>query len=220
CGLPKEMAMKLFKPFVIGTIIRRELAHNVKAAERLIQDGAREVWDILEEVIKDKYVLLNRAPTLHRLGIQAFQPTLIEGLAIQLHPLACTAFNADFDGDQMAVHVPLSEMAQYEAKTLMSSSRNVLKPSAGEPIINPVQDMVLGCYYLTQVHDGKKGEGMIFSTPDEAYLAYDHGVTDLQAKIKVRVPKVDEKGDPTGEREIIDTSVGRLRFEEITPKNL
>ena len=215
CGLPKEMAMKLFKPFVIGTIIRRELAHNVKAAERLIQDGAKEVWDILEEVIKDKHVLLNRAPTLHRLGIQAFKPTLIEGLAIQLHPLACTAFNADFDGDQMAVHVPLSEKAQEEARTLMAANRNVLKPSAGEPIINPVQDMVLGCYFLTQVHDGKKGEGMTFGSPDEAFLAHNHEVVHLQAKVKVRMPKADGEGT-----EIIDTSVGRLRFEEIMPKGL
>jgi len=210
CGLPKEMAMKLFKPFVIGTIIRRELAHNVKAAERLIQDSVKEVWDILEEVIKDKYVLLNRAPTLHRLGIQAFKPTLIEGLAIQLHPLACTAFNADFDGDQMAVHVPLSEKAQEEAKNLMSSARNVLKPSAGEPIITPVQDMVLGCYFLTQVHDGKKGEGMVFGSPQEAFLAHDHGVVDLQAKIKMRVM---EDGNST----LIDTSVGRLHFDAILP---
>ena len=216
CGLPKEMAMKLFKPFVIGTIIRRELAHNVKAAERLIQDGSKEVWDILEEVIKNKYVLLNRAPTLHRLGIQAFMPTLIEGLAIQLHPLACTAFNADFDGDQMAVHVPLSEKAQDEARTLMAANRNVLKPSAGEPIINPVQDMVLGCYYLTQVHDGKKGEGMIFGSADEAFLAHNHEVVDLQAKVKVRMKKL----DGSDENEIIDTSVGRLRFEEIMPSGL
>jgi DNA-directed RNA polymerase subunit beta' len=216
CGLPKEMAMKLFKPFVIGTIIRRELAHNVKAAERLIQDGAKEVWDILEEVIKNKYVLLNRAPTLHRLGIQAFMPTLIEGLAIQLHPLACTAFNADFDGDQMAVHVPLSEKAQEEARTLMAANRNVLKPSAGEPIINPVQDMVLGCYFLTQVHDGKKGEGMIFGSADEAFLAHNHEVVDLQAKVKVRTKKL----DGSDENEIIDTSVGRLRFEEIMPSGL
>ncbi len=213
CGLPKEMAMKLFKPFVIGTIIRRELAHNVKAAERLIQDGVREVWDILEEVIKDKYVLLNRAPTLHRLGIQAFQPTLIEGLAIQLHPLACTAFNADFDGDQMAVHVPLSENAQMEARTLMASGRNVLKPSAGEPIINPVQDMVLGCYFLTQWHDGKKGHGMLFGSPDQAKRTYDHGAVDLQAKIKVRMPKGDAY-------EVIETSIGRLFFNEIVPAPL
>ncbi|TSC79015.1 MAG: DNA-directed RNA polymerase subunit beta' [Candidatus Peregrinibacteria bacterium Gr01-1014_25] len=224
CGLPKEMAMKLFKPFVIGTILRRELAHNVKAAERLIQDGVKEVWDILEEVIKDKYVLLNRAPTLHRLGIQAFQPTLIEGLAIQLHPLACTAFNADFDGDQMAVHVPLSERGQTEAATLMASTRNVLKPSAGEPIINPVQDMVLGCYFLTQNHDGKKGHGMLFGNPDQAQQAYDHGIIDLQARIKVRVPKgaplhafnpADLDSDV--EWEVVDTSVGRIFFDAILP---
>ncbi|PIP65462.1 DNA-directed RNA polymerase subunit beta' [Candidatus Peregrinibacteria bacterium CG10_big_fil_rev_8_21_14_0_10_49_16] len=216
CGLPKGMAMKLFKPFVIGEIIRRELAHNVKAAERLVQDGTKEVWDILEEVIKDKYVLLNRAPTLHRLGIQAYKPTLIEGLAIQLHPLSCSAFNADFDGDQMAVHVPLSEKAQEEARLLMASSTNVLKPSAGEPIINPEQDMVLGCYFLTAVFDGKKGEGMVFSCPNEAFLAYDHSVVDLQAKIKVRVDSLQTEG----EREIIDTSVGRLYFQEIMPKEL
>ncbi len=214
CGLPKDMAMKLFKPFVIGQILRRELAHNVKAAERLIQDGVREVWDILEEVIKDKYVLLNRAPTLHRLGIQAFKPTLIEGLAIQLHPLACTAFNADFDGDQMAVHVPLSEKAQDEARTLMASQRNILKPSAGEPIINPVQDMVIGCYYLTQVHDGKKGEGMVFTDRNEVELALASDAIDLQAKIKVRMPKF---GGEEGETEIIDTSCGRLKFHAIMP---
>ncbi len=214
CGLPKDMAMKLIKPLVIGRIIRDELAHNVKAAERLIQDSAKEVWDILEEVIKDRYVMLNRAPTLHRLGIQAFKPQLVEGLAIQLHPLVCTAFNADFDGDQMAVHVPLSDNAQNEAHTLMAASRNILKPSSGEPVINPVQDMVLGCYFLTQVHDGKKGEGMVFSGPDEAFLAYDHGVVDLQAKINVRM-KVGEM-EPT----IIETSVGRLRFQEIVPPAL
>ncbi|MDD3897159.1 MAG: DNA-directed RNA polymerase subunit beta' [Candidatus Peribacteraceae bacterium] len=214
CGLPKGMAMKLFKPFVIGHLIRDELAHNVKGAERLIQDGGREVWDILEEVIQDKYVLLNRAPTLHRLGIQAFKPKLIEGLAIQLHPLVCAAFNADFDGDQMAVHVPLSERAQREARELMSAATNVLKPSAGEPVINPSQDMVLGCYYLTQIHAGKKGEGMVFATPDEAILAHEYGMVDLQAKVKVRIEK--EKG----EKEIIETSVGRLLFNEILPKEL
>ncbi len=213
CGLPKEMAMKLFKPFVIGRIIRDELAHNVKAAERLVQDSTKEVWDILEEVIQDKHVLLNRAPTLHRLGIQAFKPQLVEGLAIQLHPLVCTAFNADFDGDQMAVHVPLSTKAQLEAATLMSATQNVLKPSAGEPIINPVQDMVLGCYFLTRVHDGKKGHGMTFSSPEEAFMAHDHGIVDLQAKIKVRVSF-------NGAPEIVETSVGRLKFQEIVPAGL
>ena len=215
CGLPKSMAMKLFKPFVIGRLIREELAHNVKGAERLIQDGNKEVWDILEDVIKDKYVLLNRAPTLHRLGIQAFNPVLIEGLAIQLHPLVCAAFNADFDGDQMAVHVPLSERAQREARLLMSASTNLLKPSAGEPVINPSQDMVLGCYFLTQWHDGKEGEGMTFSGMQEAFLAHDQGIVDLQAKINVRMPGAEE-----GTTEIMETSVGRLKFHEIVPDEL
>ncbi|HAS34422.1 TPA: DNA-directed RNA polymerase subunit beta' [Candidatus Peribacteria bacterium] len=211
CGLPKEMAMKLFKPFVIGRLIREELAHNVKGAERLVQDGGKEVWDILEDVIKDKYVLLNRAPTLHRLGIQAFKPRLIEGLAIQVHPLVCAAFNADFDGDQMAVHVPLSEKAQKEAHELMSASTNVLKPSAGEPVINPSQDMVLGCYFLTKMHSGRKGEGMVFSSPEEAIMAHEHEVVDLQAKISVRIT------DAEGNAQMHETSVGRLYFREIVP---
>ena len=214
CGLPKGMAMKLFKPFVIGGLIRDELAYNVKGAERMVQEAGKEVWDILEEVIKDKYVLLNRAPTLHRLGIQAFQPQLIEGLAIQLHPLVCAAFNADFDGDQMAVHVPLSEKAQLEAKTLMAANTNLLKPSSGEPVINPSQDMVLGCYFLTKVHKGKKGEGMTFADVDEAQLAYDQGVIDLQAIVNVRITKAD------GEREIIETSVGRVILNSIVPDEL
>ncbi len=221
CGLPKEMAMKLFKPFVIGRLIRDELAHNVKSAERMVIDGSKRVWDILEEVIENKYVLLNRAPTLHRLGIQAFKPKLIEGLAIQLHPLVCTAFNADFDGDQMAVHVPLSDQAQREARVFMSAARNVLKPSAGEPIITPVQDMVLGCYFLTRIHDGRKGEGMVFGSPNEALLAYDHGIVDLRAKILVRVPKtlMPENGE-SPEVETIETSPGRLLFQEIVPPEL
>jgi DNA-directed RNA polymerase subunit beta' len=222
CGLPKEMAMKLFKPFVIGRLIRDELAHNVKSAERMVFDGSKKVWDILEEVIQDKYVLLNRAPTLHRLGIQAFKPRLVEGLAIQLHPLVCTAFNADFDGDQMAVHVPLSEQAQKEARELMSAARNVLKPSAGEPIITPVQDMVLGCYFLTKTHKGRKGEGMTFGSPEEAILAYEHRFVDLQAEIKVRVPVAgaEKKDGEPMETEMIETSVGRLKFQEIVPPEL
>jgi len=214
CGLPKEMAMKLFKPFVIGRIIRDELAHNVKGAERLVQDGGKEVWDILEDVIKDRYVLLNRAPTLHRLGIQAFKPKLIEGLAIQVHPLVCAAFNADFDGDQMAVHVPLSRKAQLEAREYMASTTNVLKPSAGDPIINPTQDMILGCYFLTKVRDGRKGEGMVFANSQEAFLAYEHAAVDLQALVKVRL----QKGE--GEKELVETSVGRLLFSEIVPEDL
>ena len=206
CGLPKEMAMKLFKPFVIGELIRQEYVHNVKAAERYIQGGKKVVWDILENVIKGKYVLLNRAPTLHRLGIQAFQPTLIEGKAIQIHPLVCAAFNADFDGDQMAVHVPLSDEAQAEAKNIMAANTNLLKPSAGKPIVTPTQDMILGCYFLTQVHDKKQGEGMVFADADEALRAERSGQADIQAKIKCRI-----------NGEIIETSVGRLIFNEILP---
>ena len=221
CGLPKGMAMKLFKPFVIGRLIRNESAHNVKGAERLVQEGSREVWDILEDVIKDKYVMLNRAPTLHRLGIQAFQPQLVEGLAIQLHPLVCAAFNADFDGDQMAVHVPLSERAQAEAANLMSAATNLLKPSAGEPVINPSQDMVLGCFFLTKIHAGFKGEGMAFGSKEEAMLAYDNDIVDLQAKITVRVDsnKILEEGQEP-ETEIIETSIGRLKFQEIVPAGM
>ncbi|MBT6730826.1 DNA-directed RNA polymerase subunit beta', partial [Candidatus Peregrinibacteria bacterium] len=214
CGLPKNMAMKLFKPFVIGRIIRGELAHNVKGAERLVQEGGKEVWDILEDVIKDRFVLLNRAPTLHRLGIQAFNPKLIEGYAIQLHPLVCAAFNADFDGDQMAVHLPLSEKAQKEAKSLMCAATNILKPSAGEPVINPTQDMILGCFFLTNVHKGKKGHGMTFSGKAEAILAHEHEIIDLQAIINVRMEKED------GTTEIIETSVGRIFFNEIIPEVL
>ncbi len=217
CGLPKEMAMKLFKPFVIGKLIQGEMAHNVKSAERMVIDGGKKVWDILEDVIQGKYVLLNRAPTLHRLGIQAFRPRLVEGLAIQLHPLVCTAFNADFDGDQMAVHVPLSEPAQKEARELMSASTNLLKPSAGDPIITPVQDMVLGCYFLTSVHKGLKGDGMLFGTASEAINAYDQGVVDLKAIVKLRVPK---EGGEEGEFGVIETSVGRLLFQEIVPAEL
>jgi DNA-directed RNA polymerase subunit beta' len=213
CGLPKEMAMKLFKPFVIGHLIRDEHAHNVKSAERLVIEGGKDVWDILEDVIKDKFVLLNRAPTLHRLGIQAFKPKLIEGLAIQLHPLVCTAFNADFDGDQMAVHVPLSDQAQREARTMMNAAQNLLKPSSGEPIVTPVQDMVLGCYFLTKVHDDKKGSGMTFGSPSEALLALDHGIIDLQAKITVRITDNDTP-------DMIETSAGRLLFQEIIPPEL
>ncbi len=207
CGLPKEMAMKLFKPFVIGELIRREYAHNVKSAERFITSGKKVVWDILEEVTRGRYVLLNRAPTLHRLGIQAFEPVLIEGKAIQVHPLVCAAFNADFDGDQMAVHVPLSDEAQREAREIIASNKNLLKPSAGKPIVTPTQDMVLGCYYLTQVHDKKLGEGMIFSDEKEAFRAVEAGVVDIQAKVNIRIDGV-----------IQDTSVGRMLFNQILPK--
>jgi len=209
CGLPKTMALELFKPFVIGKLIRDGYAHNIKSAEKLIQAGKKEVWDILEEVTKGRYVLLNRAPTLHRLGIQAFQPVLVEGKAIQIHPLVCAAFNADFDGDQMAVHVPLSQPAQKEAGELMISSHNLLKPSAGDPIITPTQDMVLGCYYLTKMTKGKKGEGMRFADINEAMIAYRLGHVDLQAPIIARVKE-----------ELKETTVGRLIFNSFLPDEI
>ena len=223
CGLPKEMALKLFKPFVIGQLIRGEYAHNVKGAERLIEAGKKEVWDILEKETQDRLVLLNRAPTLHRLGIQAFQPILIEGKAIQIHPLVCAAFNADFDGDQMAVHLPLSENAQKESKELMLSANNLLKPSAGEPIITPSQDMVLGIYFLTKAYKDKKGEGMIFSNISEAVNAYRMGYADLHALIKARLPARSQSSASAKagiNDEIIETTVGRLIFNAFLPDEL
>ncbi len=209
CGLPKQMAMELFKPFVIGRLIRDGLAHNIKSSEKLIQAGEKEVWDILEEVTQNRYVLLNRAPTLHRLGIQAFKPVLVEGKAIQIHPLVCPAFNADFDGDQMAVHVPLSRAAQEEARTLIASNRNLIKPSAGEPIVTPVQDMVLGCYYLTKETPGKKGEGTAYADINEAIMAWRTGYLHLQAKITARY-----RG------KTLETTLGRLIFNSFLPIEL
>lgn len=201
CGLPKEMVLKLFKPFVIGQLIRNGLAYNVKNAERVIMSNRKEVWDILEAVTAEHFVLLNRAPTLHRLGIQAFQPILIEGKAIQLHPLVCAAFNADFDGDQMAVHVPLSDKAQEEAKTIMKSSNNLLKPSSGEPIITPSQDMVLGCYYLTNIKDETAEPSMTFADIEEVQRAFGNHVIGLQEKIRVRILG-----------KLYETSIGRILF--------
>ena len=210
CGLPKIMALELFKPFVIGRLINEGYVHNVKNATRLIERGEPFVWDILEDIIKDKYVLLNRAPTLHRLGIQAFQPVLTEGKAIQIHPLVCSAFNADFDGDQMAVHLPLSDKAQEEARTIMLSANNLLKPASGDPVVTPSQDIVLGCYYLTSVDEKAKGQGKIFATENEAISTYDRGDLDLRALIKVRL----------NSGEIVETSTGRLIFNEIVPDEL
>jgi DNA-directed RNA polymerase subunit beta' len=208
CGLPKQMALELFKPFVINKIIERELAHTIKPANRLIEEGTDDVWAILEEVIQNKYVLLNRAPTLHRLGIQAFKPVLVEGLAIRIHPMVCAAFNADFDGDQMAVHLPLSDEAQKEAKEIMLSAKNLLKPATGESIAVPTQDIVLGVYYLSKIKKGLKGEGKIFGNCKEAILAYQFDEIDLQAKIKVRVGG-----------KIAETSVGRVILNEALPEN-
>ncbi|QUA54146.1 DNA-directed RNA polymerase subunit beta' [Aristaeella lactis] len=217
CGLPKEMALELFKPFVMERLVTLKLSHNVKSAKRAVEKVRPEVWDILEEVIRDHPVLLNRAPTLHRLGIQAFEPILVEGKAIKLHPLACTAFNADFDGDQMAVHVPLSMEAQAEARFLMLAHNNILKPQDGRPVISPSQDMVIGCYYLTIVHEGAKGSGRVFSSEDEAIMAYSLGQITLQSPIKVRIFRT--FGEESGSR-LIDTTLGRLIFNDALPQNL
>ncbi|MCG8499883.1 MAG: DNA-directed RNA polymerase subunit beta', partial [Firmicutes bacterium] len=217
CGLPKEMALELFKPFVMKKLVNDGLAHNIKSAKRMVERVKNEVWDVLEEVIKEHPVLLNRAPTLHRLGIQAFEPVLVEGRALKLHPLVCTAYNADFDGDQMAVHVPLSAEAQSEARFLMLSANNLLKPQDGGPVTVPTQDMVLGSYYLTIEKKGEKGEGNIFSHPNEAVLAYQAGDVSLHAPIKVRLSKVID-----GERrsKIVDATVGRILFNEAIPQDL
>ena len=217
CGLPKHMALELFRPFVISKLISRELAYNIRGANRLIDEKTNEVWGILEEVIKDKHVLLNRAPTLHRLGIQAFRPVLIEGNAIQVHPLVCHAFNADFDGDQMAVHVPLSEEAQKEAREIMSPNKNLLIPRTGDPIVNPSQDIVLGCYWMTKLHEGARGDGMVFSSPNEAIMAYDFEKADLQAKIKVLVN--DTPKYQVFENKLVETTVGRLLFNSVMPSD-
>ena len=217
CGLPKEMAVELFKPFVMKELVGRGLAHNIKNAKRMVEKLRPEVWDILEEVIKDHPVMLNRAPTLHRLGIQAFEPVLVEGRAIKLHPLVCTAFNADFDGDQMAVHVPLSPGAQAEARYLMLSVNNLLKPQDGKPVTVPTQDMILGSYYLTMQVDGEKGEGMLFKDTEEALMAYYNNDLELHATIKVRISKIIDGEVKT---KIIETTVGRLIYNEKIPQDL
>ncbi len=217
CGLPKQMALELFKPFVMRKLVENNFAHNIKSAKRLVDRMSPEVWDVLETIIKDHPVLLNRAPTLHRLGIQAFEVVLVEGSAIQIHPLVCAAFNADFDGDQMAVHVPLSESAKQEARTLMLSASNLLKPASGEPIVEPTKDMVLGCYYLTMERPNQRGEGKVFSSFDEVALAYDLGVVDLHAKIKVQFNKKTPRGTT---KELIETTVGRVLFNEIFPEEM
>jgi len=193
CGLPKKMALELFKPFIYSKLELYSLASTVKMAKRMVEKERPEVWDILEEVIREHPVMLNRAPTLHRLGIQAFEPVLVEGKAIQLHPLVCTAFNADFDGDQMAVHVPLSLEAQLEARVLMMSTNNILSPANGKPIIVPSQDIILGLYYMSMERDNEKGEGMMFSNVQEILLALGNGSVSLHAKVKARVPTRDSE---------------------------
>ncbi len=209
CGLPKDMAVELFKPFIIRKLIERGHNKTVKSARKVVDRKDPLIWDILAKIIEGHPILLNRAPTLHRLGIQAFQPILIDERAIQLHPMVCTAFNADFDGDQMAVHVPLSFDAQLEASLLMLSSHNILSPQNGSPIVVPTQDIVLGCYYLTKLKEGEKGENMVFSSPEEAIIAHNNGVIGLHARIHVYVD--DEK---------TETTTGRVIFNQIVPKEM
>ena len=218
CGLPKEMAIELFKPFVMKELVQNGTAHNIKNAKKMVERLQPEVWDVLEVVIKEHPVMLNRAPTLHRLGIQAFEPILVEGKAIKLHPLVCTAFNADFDGDQMAVHLPLSVEAQAECRFLLLSPNNLLKPSDGGPVAVPSQDMVLGIYYLTQERPGAKGEGMIFKSFNEALLAYENAAVTLHSRVKVRVSK--KMADGTVKTGTVESTVGRFMFNEIIPQDL
>ena len=222
CGLPKKMALELFKPFIFSKLQLRGEASTIKAAKRMVEREGPEVWDILEEVIREHPVLLNRAPTLHRLGIQAFEPVLIEGKAIQLHPLVCTAFNADFDGDQMAVHVPLSLEAQLEARALMMSSNNILSPANGDPIIVPSQDVVLGLYYMTRERVNAKGEGMLFTDVQEVHRAYESRAADLQAKVKVRIVEYvrQRRRQLQADARVVDTTVGRALLSDILPKGL
>ncbi|MCD5381917.1 MAG: DNA-directed RNA polymerase subunit beta' [Candidatus Pacebacteria bacterium] len=218
CGLPKHMALELFRPFVISQLLRQELAYNIRGAGRLVEDGVPEVWAILEEVISEKHVMLNRAPTLHRQGIQAFRPVLIEGNAIQVHPLVCRAFNADFDGDQMAVHVPLSEEAQLEAKEIVSANKNILKPGSAEPVVSEkLLDLALGAFWMTKMVEGAAGEGKFFPSPNAAITAYDFGVVDFRAKIKVLSTDTDKYKQFEGQ--IFETTVGRLLFNSVLPSD-
>ncbi|MCL2070913.1 MAG: DNA-directed RNA polymerase subunit beta' [Oscillospiraceae bacterium] len=220
CGLPKEMAIELFKPFVMRELVERGLSNNIKSARKMVERAKDEVWDVLEEVIEDHPVLLNRAPTLHRLGIQAFSPVLVEGRALKLHPLVCTAYNADFDGDQMAVHLPLSDEARHEAKSLMLAAKNLLKPSDGRPVAVPTQDMVLGSYYLTLSKNGEKGEGKVFRDFNEALMAFQNDIISLHAKIKVQVKSVDSKTGELISRGLIETTPGKIIFNEHIPQDL
>ena len=236
CGLPKDMAAELYKPFIIRKLIERGIVKTVKSAKKIVDRKDPMIWDILENVMKGHPVLLNRAPTLHRLGIQAFQPKLIEGKAIQLHPLACTAFNADFDGDQMAVHLPLGNAAILEAQLLMLGSHNILNPANGAPITVPSQDMVLGLYYITKLRNKAKGEGMTFYSPEEVIIAHNEHIVDMHARIKLRLNKTtvrslrDEDNpsqgsvvyetDPAKGNHIIETSVGRVLFNQVVPKEV
>ena len=218
CGLPKEMAIELFKPFVMKELVSRGVSQNIKNAKKLVERLDTQVWDVLEDVIKEHPVMLNRAPTLHRLGIQAFEPILVEGKAIKLHPLVCTAFNADFDGDQMAVHLPLSQEAQAECRFMLLSPNNLLKPSDGGPVAVPSQDMVLGIYYLTQERPGVTGEGKYFKSVNEAILAYENKACTLHSRIHVRMTKVNAQGEEVSG--FVESTLGRFIFNEILPQDL
>ena len=223
CGLPKQMALELFKPFVMKRLVDLGHAQNIKSAKRMVERSRPHVWDVLEEIIHEHPVLLNRAPTLHRLGIQAFEPVLVEGKAIQIHPLVCVAFNADFDGDQMAVHVPLSSEAQAEARLLMLSAHNVLSPAHGDPIVAPTQDIVIGVYYLTVEHEGEPGEGSVFSSRAEVLKAYDAKVVGIHAKVKVRGLKRFEDEttrSTTPTRPSMETTVGTGHLQRGLPGGL
>ena len=221
CGLPKEMALEFFKPFVMKELVEKGLAHNIKSAKRKIERVQPEVWDVLEEVIREHPVLLNRAPTLHRLGIQAFEPILVEGRAIRLHPLVCTAYNADFDGDQMAVHVPLSSEAQAEARMLMLAAQNILNPKDGKPVVTPSQDMVLGNYYLTLERENAVGEGMIFTDANEVLLAYQNGYVHLHTRIAIHASTIKNKTFTEKQnKQLLLTTVGKVIFNEILPDQL
>lgn len=220
CGLPKEMAIELFKPFVMKELVEKGLAHNIKSAKRKIERLSPEIWDVLEDVIKEHPVLLNRAPTLHRLGIQAFEPTLVEGRAIRLHPLVCTAYNADFDGDQMAVHVPLSAEAQAEARLLMLAAQNILNPKDGKPVVTPSQDMVLGNYYLTLERENAVGEGMVFKDTNEALIAYQNGYVHLHTRVAVHAGSLNNETFTEEQNNmLLITTVGKLIFNEILPES-
>ncbi len=220
CGVPREMAIELFKPFVMREIVARDIAGNVKAAKRLIERGDDRIWDILEEVIKEHPVLLNRAPTLHRLGIQAFEPVLIDGKALRLHPLVCEAYNADFDGDQMAIHVPLSEEAQAEARILMLAAEHILNPKDGKPVVTPSQDMVLGNYYLTMEDAGREGEGMVFKDADEAIMAYRNGYVHLHTRVGIATDSLDKPWKDNQKHKVMMTTVGKILFNAIMPEGL
>ena len=212
CGLPKLMALELFKPFVMKRLVDLELSQNIKSAKRMVERRRPQVWDVLEDVIKEHPVLLNRAPTLHRLGIQAFEPVLVEGKALQIHPLVCTAFNADFDGDQMAIHVPLSAEAQAEARVLMLSANNILSPASGRPIVTPSQDLIIGGYYLSEIMDDSMGTGRVFRHTWEVLRALDEGSLNLHSLITLRRPAIDGRPADT-----FETTAGRLLFEEALP---